>query len=293
MNARWQERLAVAQRLRPSGEVARPPRSTSERFAVGAIASGLAVWIGVPLMALVERSLHVGDGYSIGAWEALVRGSVTRNVVQAPAVDAVATSFAFALATLCIAGPLGLAAALVVGYRRGWVPRTFDALVMLPLGTSAVIVGLGFLVALDQPPLDLRTSILLVPIAHALIALPFVVRAIAPVVRSMDPRLREAAAMLGAGPRRTWREVDAPIIARAALVGAAFAFAISLGEFGATLFLARPETITVPVAIERLLSRPGPLAFGQAMALSTVLMLVTGLAMLAIERWRAPGSTGF
>jgi thiamine transport system permease protein len=186
-----------------------------------------------------------------------------------------------------------LAAALVVGYRRGWVPRTFDALVMLPLGTSAVIVGLGFLVALDQPPLDLRTSILLIPIAHALIALPFVVRAIAPVVRSIDPRLREAAAMLGAAPGRTWREVDAPIIARAALVGAAFAFAISLGEFGATLFLARPETITVPVAIERLLSRPGPLAFGQAMALSTVLMLVTGLAMLAIERWRAPGSTGF
>jgi thiamine transport system permease protein len=293
LNARWQERLAVAQRLRPSAEVARPPRTTRERVAVSVIAVGLAVWIGVPLVALVERSLHVGDGYGMGAWEALVHGAVTRNVVQAPAVDAVATSFAFALATLCIAGPLGLAAALVVGYRRGWVPRTFDALVMLPLGTSAVIVGLGFLVALDQPPLDLRTSILLIPIAHSLIALPFVVRAIAPVVRSIDPRLREAAAMLGAAPGRTWREVDAPIIARAALVGAAFAFAISLGEFGATLFLARPETITVPVAIERLLSRPGPLAFGQAMALSTVLMLVTGLAMLAIERWRAPGSTGF
>jgi thiamine transport system permease protein len=293
MNARWQERLAVAQRLRAAVEVARPPRTTRERVAVGAIATSLAVWIGVPLLALVERSLHVGDGYGIGAWEALVHGSVTRNVVQAPAVDALATSFVFALATLCIAGPLGLAAALVVGYRRGWVPRTFDALVMLPLGTSAVIVGLGFLVALDQPPLDLRTSILLIPIAHALIALPFVVRAIAPVVRSIDPRLREAAAMLGAAPGRTWREVDAPIIARAALVGAAFAFAISLGEFGATLFLARPETITVPVAIERLLSRPGPLAFGQAMALSTVLMLVTGFAMLAIERWRAPGSTGF
>jgi thiamine transport system permease protein len=293
MNARWQERLGLAQRLRPAAEVARPPRTARERYAVAGIAIGLAVCIGAPLVALVERSLRDGDGYGLAAWEALVHGSVTRNVVQAPALDAVATSIGFALVTLCIAGPLGLAAALVVGYRRGWVPRTFDALVMLPLGTSAVIVGLGFLVALDQPPLDLRTSILLVPIAHALIALPFVVRAIAPVVRSIDPRLREAAAMLGARPGRTWREVDAPIIGRAALVGAAFAFAVSLGEFGATLFLARPETTTVPVAIERLLSRPGPLAFGQAMALSTVLMLVTALAMLAIERWRAPGSTGF
>jgi thiamine transport system permease protein len=214
-------------------------------------------------------------------------------VVQTPSAEAIATSLAFAVATLCIAGPLGLAAALVVGYRRGWLPRAFDALVMLPLGTSAVIVGLGFLVALDQPPLDLRASILLVPIAHALIALPFVVRAIAPVVRSIDPRLREAAATLGARPRRVWREVDGPLIGRAALVGAAFAFAVSLGEFGATLFLARPESTTVPVAIERLLSRPGALAFGQAMALSTILMVLTALAMVAIERWRAPGSSGF
>ncbi len=293
LNARWQERLAIAQRLRPAREVARPPRTRGERLAAGGIAIGLAVFIGVPLLALVERSLRVADGYGTAAWEALWLGSVTRNVVHAAPADALATSFAFALATLCLAAPLGLAAALVVGYRRGWLPRAFDALVMLPLGTSAVIVGLGFLVALDEPPLDLRASIVIVPIAHGLIALPFVVRAIAPVVRSIDPRLREAAAMLGAAPRRAWREVDVPIIGRAALVGAAFAFAVSMGEFGATLFLARPESITVPIAIERLLARPGALAFGQAMALSTVLMAVTALAMLAIERWRAPGSTGF
>lgn len=293
VNARWQERLAVAQRLRPASEVARPPRTRRERLAVWALATGLAVFVGAPLVALAERSLRVGDGYGLAAWDALIHGSVTRDVVQSAPADAIATSLAFAFVTLLVAGPLGLAAALVVGYRRGWLPRAFDALVMLPLGTSAVIVGLGFLVALDEPPLDLRASILLVPIAHSLIALPFVVRAIAPVVRSIDPRLREAAAMLGAGPRRTWREVDAPIIGRAALVGAAFAFAVSLGEFGATLFLARPETTTVPIAIERLLSRPGALAFGQAMALSTVLMVLTALAMLAIERWRAPGSTGF
>lgn len=293
VNARWQERLAVAQRLRPASEVARPPRTARERLAVWTLATGLAVFVGAPLIALAERSLRVGDSYGLTAWGALIHGSVTRDVVQSAPAEAIATSLAFAVVTLLIAGPLGLAAALVVGYRRGWLPRAFDALVMLPLGTSAVIVGLGFLVALDQPPLDLRASILLVPIAHSLIALPFVVRAIAPVVRSIDPRLREAAAMLGAAPRRAWREVDLPIIGRAALVGAAFAFAVSLGEFGATLFLARPETTTVPIAIERLLSRPGALAFGQAMALSTVLMVLTALAMLAIERWRAPGSTGF
>jgi thiamine transport system permease protein len=56
-NARWQERLAVAQRLRPAGEVARPPRTTRERVVVGGLAVGLAVWIGAPLVALIERSL--------------------------------------------------------------------------------------------------------------------------------------------------------------------------------------------------------------------------------------------
>jgi thiamine transport system permease protein len=273
--------------------VARPPRTRRERALVAGIAIGLAVFIGAPLVALVERSLRVGDGYGLASWQGLVEGTVTRGVVHGAPADAIATSLVFACATLCIAGPLGLAAALVVGYRRGWVPRTFDALVMLPLGTSAVIVGLGFLVALDQSPLDLRASILLVPIAHSLVALPFVVRAVSPVVRSIDPRLREAAAVLGAAPRRAWREVDAPIIGRAAFVGAGFAFAVSLGEFGATLFLARPETTTVPVAIERLLSRPGPLAFGQAMALSTILMALTAVAMIVIERWRAPGTSGF
>ena len=184
-------------------------------------------------------------------------------------------------------------AAALVGYRRGWLPRSFDALVMLPLGTSAVIVGFGFLVSLDTPPLDLRTSILLVPIAHALVALPFVVRAVVPVIRSIDPRLREAAAVLGAPPWRAWREVDGPIVARAALVGAGFAFAVSLGEFGATLFIARPDTITMPVAIYRLLGQPGAANFATAMALATLLMVLTTVTMLLVERLRGEGPQVF
>ena len=115
--------------------------------------------------------------------------------------------------------------------------------------------------------------------------MPFVMRAMVPVARSIDPRLREAAAMLGARPRRVWREVDLPILARAALVGAGFAFAVSLGEFGATLFIARPDTPTIPVAVARLLSLPGEETFGQAMAMSTLLMLLTAIAIL---RHRAP-----
>jgi thiamine transport system permease protein len=157
---------------------------------------------------------------------------------------------------------------------------------MLPLGTSAVTLGLGFLVALDNPLLDLRASPLLVPLAHTLVALPFVVRSLAPALRSIRPRLRQAAAVLGASPRQVLRLVDAPLVGRAVLVSALFAFAVSVGEFGATAMIARPEFPTIPVLIYRLLSQPGALTYGQAMALSTILMMLTAGGMLAIERLR-------
>ncbi|MGP4002811.1 ABC transporter permease [Streptomyces sp. 8N706] len=171
--------------------------------------------------------------------------------------------------------------------------RGFDALLMLPLGTSAVTVGFGFLIALDEPPLDLRASWFLVPLAQALVGVPFVVRTMLPVLRAVDVRLREAAAVLGASPLRAWREVDLPLVRRALLVAAGFAFAISLGEFGATVFIARPDNPTLPVAVARFLGRAGELNYGQAMALSTILMLVCAGALLALERLRPDRSGEF
>ena len=140
---------------------------------------------------------------------------------------------------------------------------------MLPLGTSAVTVGFGFLVAFEHAAArPRRRRALLVPIAHAVVAIPFVVRAVVPALRSIDPRLRDAATMLGASPRRVWREVDLPIVARAFAVAAGFCAAVSLGEFGATLFIARPDWPTVPIAIQRFLARPGEINVDQALAMS-------------------------
>jgi thiamine transport system permease protein len=166
------------------------------------------------------------------------------------------------------------------------VMQGLDALLMLPLGTSAVTLGLGFIVALGRPPLDLRASPILVPLAHTLVAFPFVVRSLTPALRSIRPRLRQAAAVMGASPSQVLRYIDLPLVGRALLVAATFAFTISLGEFGATALLARPEYPTVPVAIYRLISQPGALNYGQALALSTILMVVTAAGMLAIERFR-------
>jgi thiamine transport system permease protein len=182
-----------------------------------------------------------------------------------------------------IAVTVGGLAAVTIAARPGRATRAMDTLLMLPLGTSAVTIGFGFLVALDRWPVDLRAKTVLVPLAQAVVAIPFVIRAVVPALRSIDPRLREVASVLGASPRRVWREVDLPIVLQAFAVGFGFAMAVSLGEFGATSFVARPDAPTIPIAIARFLSRPGALNIGQAMAMSTVLMVVTGAVLLAIE----------
>lgn len=282
---RFVERRAVHQRLRPVAETARRPATAGERTMLWANIAAMGVLLGAPLAVLVERSFRVGDGYGLGWYRAL--GDSAGTVLFVPPTEAVRNSLVYAGAATLLALAVGgcAAVALAAPWRRAR-RRGLDTLLMLPLGTSAVTVGFGFLVALDEPPLDLRSSVALVPIAHALVAVPFVVRTLTPVLRSIDPRLREAAALLGASPGRVWREVDLRIASRAGLVAAGFAFAVSLGEFGATLLIARSARPTVPVAIFRFLGQPGPAQFGQAMAMSTILMLVTAAVILAVERFR-------
>jgi thiamine transport system permease protein len=165
-----------------------------------------------------------------------------------------------------------------------------DALFTLPLGTSAVTLGLGYLVILTSPLLTpLRSAGWLIPVLHALVGLPFVVRVLLPTLRARTARLREAAALLGASPWRAWRDVELPRLTPALITAAAFAFTVSLGEFGATLLLARPDTPTVPVLIFRFLGQPGAFNYGQAMALSTILMLLTATVFVLLERVRPPG----
>ena len=139
--------------------------------------------------------------------------------------------------------------------RRG--SALLDTGLMLPLGTSAVTIGFGLLITFAVAPVDLRGSWIIVPIGQALVAIPLVVRTVLPVLRSLDPRLREVAATLGSSPARTWRTIDLPSLSRALGVGAGFAAAVSLGEFGATSFLARSDAPTLPVQIGRLLVAPG------------------------------------
>ncbi len=308
--ARLQARLTFPLEWRPAASTAQPPRTPLERAGIALGLTVLFAWIGLPLLALVLRSItpmtlrKPGEAALYTGWITLGyywelwinrRGAVT----YIPPMEAVRNSLVFAVAVMLLSLALGgMAAYGLAGRRRRWL----DPLLMLPLSTSAVTLGFGFLVGFSRPPaflqtwpglvdalLALRTSPLLVVIAHTLIAYPFVVRILLPAMEGMNPRWREAAMTLGASPWQVWWHVEAPLLGRALLTAAVFAFCVSLGEFGATALIARPTMTTIPLAIARFLSQPGELNLGQAMAMSTLLLLLTFLGILLIERFRYRG----
>jgi len=214
------------------------------------------------------------------------------SIFYVPPFAAIGNSLGYAALTVILSLALGFPVASALAH-PGRLGRALDPLLLLPLGASAVTLGLGFIVTFNRPPLALVTSPLLVPLAHTLIALPFVIRSLQPALASIPDRLRQAASSLGASSRHVWFAVDWPIVARATLSAAVFAFTISLGEFGASSLVVRPEYPTLPIAIARFLSQPGGLNYGQAMAMATVLMVVCGIGILLIERLRLPGAGEF
>ena len=280
---RLEARLAIRGQLRSERDVLRRARTLGEKLVVLASLGGLALFLGLPLAALVERSLAVGGGHSLAAYRALTKPTAA---LLATPWEAVLNSLVYATGATVIAVVVGGLAAFAIARSSRWSTRLFDGLLMLPLGASAVMLGFGFVITFDRAPVDFRSAPWIVPVAQALVAIPFVVRIVVPTLRAIDERQREAAALLGAPPRRVWREIDLPIALRALAVAAGFAFAISLGEFGATVFLARPDRPTLPVAIFRFLGRPGELNAAEAYALAVVLMVVTAVSVFLVERIR-------
>ena len=285
---RWQRRSSVALDLRPRRVMLSRPGTLWERLFVGGMVLGLFLFLISPLLALVWRSLVDREGQLTLAYYQALPTLRRGSVLYVSPLAAVRNSLVYAMLTVVLAGGLGLISAqLLTRPGRGRVGRWqswLDPLFMLPLGASAVTLGFGYVVSFSR----LRTSPLLVLIAHTLVAFPFVVRTLLPVLQGIRPSLREAAAVMGASPGRVWREIDLPIVARALLVAAAFAFTVSMGEFGATSFIVRPNSgyATMPLAIARYLGQPGALNYGQAMAMSTLLMIVCAAGFMAIERFR-------
>jgi thiamine transport system permease protein len=295
--------LALAARLRatpdPTAQRAVAPARAVRRSDAAVVAATVLVLVGMllPILTLVLGSLRAGEGWSLDNYRALTTAGDDQALLV-PVTAALATSLRTAVDATWMALLVGGTVSVIVTRRSHSVAErrvrsVLDGFFMLPLGVSAVTLGFGFLITLDRPPVDLRDSPLLVPMAQALVALPLVVRTLAPVLGGIDDRQRQAAASLGASAWRTLLTVDLPVVWKPMLAAAGFAFAASLGEFGATSFLARDDNPTLPVVIFRLIGHPGEMNFGMALAASVVLAVATAVVMLAVERLRVPGVGAF
>ena len=289
-------RLSLPLSIRPQRYAQRRLSSWRSRLLAGLMVGLLISLLLLPLASLAMRSITrlepergertVQRGLTLDFYRQLSQNQ-RQSMFYAPPATAIGLSLGYASLTALFALALGVPSAWALARdSTSRLNRLLDPVLMLPVGTSAVTLGLGFIVALDQPPLDLRDSWLLIPLAHTLVAYPFVVRSLTPALRSIRPRLHQAGAVLGASPAQVFARIDLPLIGKAVIVAASFAFTISLGEFGATALIARPEYPTLPVAIYRFLSQPGAMNYGQALALSTILMLITAAGMFAMEHFR-------
>ncbi len=292
------ERQTVQTAPRSEASNLRPARTAAERlFVSGMLVVIVALFI-LPMLALPVRSvsrLEPDRGQRTGFQTGITTEYYSElfinrrnSITYVPPFDAMRNSLAYASATVVLSLLLGYPAAVALA-RPGRLEKVLDPVLILPLGASAVTLGLGFIVTFGR----WLVYPWMLPLAHTLVALPFVIRTLQPSLASIPVRLRQAAISLGASPFRAWQTVDWPILRRTTLSAAVFAFTISLGEFGATALVSRPDYPTIPIAIYRFLSQPGGLNYGQAMAMATVLMATAAVGIFVIERLRLPGAGEF
>jgi thiamine transport system permease protein len=295
-----QRELAITPRSQEIG--LRKPKKGLERLVLILLVITLFSLLISPLVSLALRSFikleparaergEITRGLTLQFYRELginQRGSL----FYVPPIAAARNSLVFALITIVITLSLGLLVAYGL-LQKTPINNILDPLLMLPLGASAITLGLGFIIVFNRPPFTNFRFPILIPIAHSLVALPFIVRTLSPALKNIPFSLRNAARVLGASPLRVWREVDLPLLAPSILVSSIFALTISLGEFGASTFLTRPEYPTLPVAIFRYISQPGALNYGQALAMSTLLMIACAGGIFVIERLHLPGKDFF
>lgn len=288
-----QRRTQQALKLHIDDSAEQPLVPSRDWFAITVTGLVVTLLLVVPMANLVVRSLRRDGAWTLQNYANLAttgdRGALTVSVWHA-----LWNSAWIAAAACAIAVSMGVLVSLVASRRpRSTAGRRgitlLEGAFLLPLGVSAVTVGFGYLITLNRPPLDLRSSLVLIPIAQALVALPLVVRSLLPSLRAIDPGQLEAARSLGSNGWQVLRRIELPHLVRGLGLAIGFALATSLGEFGATSFLSRPDNPTLPVVIYRLFGRPGADNYGMALAASALLACLTGIVMAAAEGARPKG----
>jgi thiamine transport system permease protein len=257
---------------------------TLERIGVTAYLLVVLVLFLGPLVSTVLESVTGPSGFTLRYYEFLVTRQVSGASFQTKPGVAVQNSLIFGVGTLFVALPMGVVISVLT---RAGKSRLVEAVAMAPLAVSGVVVGLGMLRGLvfGIPIAGTRIQVggaVAIVAAHAVAAYPFVTRNVSPMLAGIDRRTVESARALGATRVRTLVDIELPLVAVGLAAGAAFAFAISIGEFDSTVILATgSSSYTMPVAVERFL---GKQTLGPATAMGTVLLVVTAVSFVIIDR---------
>ncbi|AIF69431.1 ABC transporter [Palaeococcus pacificus DY20341] len=261
------------------------PLSFKEILSLRGILIGLyslivLVFIVSPLLAVLYNSFNYNGKLSL-IWYRRVFSEAYNPIFGANSITAIKNSLLFGFSTVILSTLLALSVSYALHRWEFKGKNLFDALVMLPLGSSAITLGLGYIRTFHKEPLHLLGSWYLIVFAHTIIAYPFVLRAISAVLKKIKPNLKEAALSLGAKEWVAFLKVELPLALGGIIVGAIFAFAMSIAELGATYMLYKPEYTTITIAIYRFL---GSRQWGSASAMSVLLMIVSAVSFLIIER---------
>ena len=244
-----------------------------------------------PLASLVIESLTTPQGaFTLDYYGFLLSQQSSAAVGTTQPLPAISNSLLFGVGALALALPMGVLVS-VVAIRESRGSRLAEALLTAPLAVSGIVLGLGMLrtlvfgTELFGHRITVTGPIVIVAV-HAVAAYPFVTRNITPALSGIDDRLVDAARALGADRQTALVDIELPLIAPALVAGAAFAFAISIGEFDSTVLLAEGvDSATMPVALERYIGNRslGP-SLGPATAMGTVLLAVTTISFVLIDR---------
>jgi thiamine transport system permease protein len=263
-------------------EGSRKPRVDRRDWPASVLTAGIVLGLLVmPMLLVLVEAFKVGDGWGLTNFANLgTRGA--RDLLNISVIDAAANSLRNMVVAAAIAFVLGtLISWLLVRTKQ----KLLDLVFLVPLGVSSVVLGIGFLVSFDSSWFPLRSSWLIVPLAQALIALPMVIRLVYPALVSIGKEPIEQANLDGASSWQIWRYVESGMIKGVLLTAAGYAAIISVGEFGASSFLAYGSEGTIPTLLFRLIARPGEQNYGMAMAVSAILIVFVLLVMLLLSRY--------
>ena len=274
-------------RIKVFNENQKKVRTLREKLVIiGIVGSVLAITI-MPMLSLIVRSFYIpgsssrGGGGSGGFTLMYYKNLFTNrgnSYFFVPPFKAIFYSFVNAILCSVVAVIIGAMICVLTKRTKTW--NILNTMVLLPIGTSSVTLGLGYLIAYRRA----LTSFWVTPLAHSIVVLPFVIRSLQPAIEHMPVSLEQSAATLGAKPVSILRKIKIPILRRPIINSIVFSFTISIGEFGATNFLTRPERPTMPVAIFTFLSKPGGLNYGSALAMSTILFMISLISIFILSK---------